>query len=183
MEACRQWRLCFWRAWTQLFAPSPGTVATCLVLRPAHHDHPSTPHPVWDRLWPQPLLLQPQAVTRQNHQCTLGKARAGSRLLFQPLGSHRYPWPRQKLYSTKDMITSLRIVAPASANLAPPLNMAATASTPREKAWPVVTLDPALPPNPPGIGRLHRDDPIQWHGFKTKMCMFSLISSNKMRRQ
>ena len=59
------------------------------------------------------------------------------------------------------MITSLRTVASASPNLAPPINMAATASTSQEKAWLMVTLDPALLPNALGIGRLHRDDPIQ----------------------
>ena len=183
MEACRQWRLCFWRVWTQLFAPSPGTVATCLVLWPAHHDHPSPPHSVWDRLWLSQTVRYIKVHHLVHHQCTLWKARAGSRLLFQPLGSHPYPCPRQKpLYHqgddslTQDCGSSLSKPGPTPQH-------GTNASTPWEKAWPMVTLDPALPPNPPGIGRLHRDDPIQWHGFKTKMCMFSLISSNKMKRQ
>ena len=153
------------------------------ALTSAHCDYSSTARPVWDGLWPQPSYSHPTLW-----QCRItsvpwekpGLAPGSYSNLLCPIPS---PGQDRNLYSTKEMITLLRTVAAASPNLAPHLNVAVTASTSQGKTWPMITFDLALPPNPLGIDRLHRDDPIQWHGFKTKMCMFSLISSNKVKRQ
>lgn len=84
------------------------------------------PRPIWDGLWPLPSYACPTLW-----QCRItsvpwekpGLAPGSYSNLLCPIPT---PGQDRNLYSTKEMITLLRIVAAASPNLAPHLNMAVT---------------------------------------------------------
>lgn len=153
---------------------------TCLVLWPACYDCSSAPYPCLRQALtsaspaPAPLLNKAETISAPWEKPGLAPASYSS-----PLSPSSSPGQGRNLYSTKETLRSLRIVAPAPQTLSPPPDRAVTASTSQKKTCPMITLDPALPPKPLDIGRLHRDVPTastQRHDFKTKKGMFSLIS-------
>ena len=143
---------------------------TCLVLWPVCYDCSSAPYSCLRQALtsappaPAPLLDKAETISAPWEKPGLAPASYSS-----PLGPSPTPGQGRNHYSTKETLSSLRIVAPAPQTLAPPPNRAVTASTSQKKC-PMITLDPALPLKLLGIGKLHRDAPTaptQRHDFKT----------------
>lgn len=136
MEACRKWNSAFEECGHTFCSQSrdSGNLPGALISPPWAISHLTLSE---TRLLTSCLCSQPHSVTGRITSVPWERPGLAPGLLFQPLGPMPTPGQDRSLYSTKEMITSHRTVASASqGNLAPPLNMAATASSQeRHGSW------------------------------------------------
>ena len=115
---------------------------------------------------PQTLTMQPCSKSRQRLSSQLGENQFSHDFYFMPLDSPLSlirPLSIKEAYGSRHLLLDL-----SSPTSALPPTKAAAASTPPGKTQPALTSDPAFPPKPLGLLRLHRDTSTQVHASKTR---------------
>ena len=116
---------------------------------------------------PQALPTQPRPKSRQRLPSQLGETQFSQDFYFMPLDSPLSlirPLSIKEAYGSRQLLLDLS--SPASAL---PPTKARAASTPPGKTQPALPSDPASPPTPLGLLRLHRDTSTRVHNFKTRI--------------
>ena len=116
---------------------------------------------------PQTLTMQPCSKSRQRLSSQLGENQFSHDFYFMPLDSPLSlirPLSIKEAYGSRHLLLDL-----SSPTSALPPTKAAAASTPPGKTQPALTSDPAFPPKPLGLLRLHRDTSTQEDAFKTRI--------------
>lgn len=116
---------------------------------------------------PKPSQPSHAPKSRQRLPSQLGGTQFSQDFYFTPLDSPLSlirPLSIKEAYGSRHLLPDLS--SPASA--LPPTKSRA-ASTPPGKTQPALTSDPASPPTPLGLLRLHRDTSTRVHSFKTRI--------------